>query len=145
MQAEDEGSIIHHLQDQLKKEHLLLEREQREKVKIKKDIEENIQAYYSVIIEKKGLGSVLKDDNLGNSYNFVKDLVLSLSRDVALGVEILSYSHPNHVEDLAEMLLTLFYDSFTESDPMLKKVAIFGYALAKKIGQSLKKDYERWN
>lgn len=35
------------------------------------------------------LGKVVEEDKLGNSYNFVKDLVLSLSKDIALGLEIL--------------------------------------------------------
>lgn len=64
----------------------MLEREQREKAKIKKDIETSIQSYYSVIVEKKGLGVVVKEDKLGNSYNFIKEIVMALSEDITLGV-----------------------------------------------------------
>ena len=80
---------------------------------------------------------MIKDDGLGNCYNFVKDIVLSLSEDVSLGVETLSKIPVDHVEDLTEMLLTLFYDSYTETDPYHKKTIKFGILLAKKISQQL--------
>lgn len=59
-------------------------------MKIKKLIEATIQDYYSALIEKKGLGRVISEDKLGNSYNFVKDLILNISKDVVLGVEVLT-------------------------------------------------------
>lgn len=38
-----------------------------------------------MLVEKKGLGKVITDDKLSNSYNFVKDLVINISKDVKLG------------------------------------------------------------
>lgn len=42
-----------------------------------------------MLVEKKGLGKVITDDKLSNSYNFVKDLVINISKDVKLGFEVL--------------------------------------------------------
>ena len=59
-------------------------------MKIKKDIGENIQSYYSVVVDKRGIGRIEVQDGLGNCYNFVKDIVLDLSKDELLGVTTLS-------------------------------------------------------
>lgn len=91
----------------------MLEREQREKTKIKKLIETTIQEYYSALVEKKGLGKVISEDRLGNSYNFVKDLVLSISKDVVLGVEVLTKCPVDIVDKLTSLLLGMFYESFS--------------------------------
>lgn len=41
------------------------------------------------------------------------------------------------------MLLVLFYDSYIETDPYLKKVTTFGLLLAKRICAQIKEDYEK--
>ena len=38
-----------------------------------------------MLVEKKGVGRVVAEDKLSNSYNFVKDIVLCISKDVRVG------------------------------------------------------------
>lgn len=67
-----------------------MEKEQQEKNKLKREIEDCLRAYYLALIEMKHPDNALrKDDGFDNCYNFVKDVIIAISQNVHLGRQIL--------------------------------------------------------
>lgn len=85
MKIEDEDSwtILCGLQRELKKEFLLVEKEQQEKIKLKREIEDSIRSHHALSIEiREPKAELLKDEGFGNCYNFIKDVIVGISSQV---------------------------------------------------------------
>ena len=135
-------NYLKQLQDELKKEWLLLERQQREKNKIKKEIDEKINSYFEIWVESQKNGKITNDDGFGNCYNFVKDIVLTICKDVTLGFKILSKGDENFTNDMIGIYLNILYENFCESDPYSKNITKFIILVVKEIVQYIESAYK---
>ena len=86
-----------------------------------------------MLVEKKGNGKVITDDKLSNSYNFVKDLVINISKDVKLGFEVLLLCKEETANYICPLLIAMFYENLAENDPYIKKNTRFAELLGVKI------------
>lgn len=105
---EDSWSILCDLQRGLKKEFLLVEKEQQEKIKLKREIEDSIRSYHALSIEiKDPKAELLKDEGFGNCYNFIKDVIIGISTNTALGMKIIYLAEEQST--LVKLIIQNFY------------------------------------
>jgi hypothetical protein len=68
----------------------------------------------------------------------VKDLVISVSKDVRFGFELVqNCEQQDLVQELTELFLGILYDSYSENDPYLKKDVKFSELLAREISKCI--------
>jgi hypothetical protein len=109
------------LQRELKKEFLLVEKEQQEKIKLKREIEDSIRSYHSLTIEiREPRAELLKDEGFGNCYNFIKDVVIGISTSILLGKKIVYLAEDQST--LVNLIIQNFYENIETNDPYLKDI-----------------------
>ena len=57
-------------------------------------------------------GKITNDDGFGNCYNFVKDVVLTICKDVELGFKILSEGDEEFMSNMVGIFLNILYENF---------------------------------
>jgi hypothetical protein len=124
------------LQESLKKEFLLVEKEQQEKVKLKREIEELVRCYHRQAIELYSPGSeLLKEEGFDNCYNFIKDVVVTLSSDHRLGKLILFLAEDNL--QLASLVVHGLYENIETHDPYAKEITRLMHSLMGDLQEQL--------
>lgn len=79
------------LQHRLKQEFTLKESEAVQKNRLRQMIDEQIRGYYASEVRNisQGQGRLLDDEGFGDCYNFVKEVLLLISKDPAFLVTVL--------------------------------------------------------
>lgn len=110
------------LQQHLKKEFLLIEKEQQEKVKLKKEIEDHLTFYYQTLIEAQDSTNILvKDDGFENCYNFVKDVLIGVSQNITIAHCLLKEINREDSK-LMNFFVNIVYESLESTDPFEKDI-----------------------
>lgn len=100
---------------------MLVEKEQQEKIKLKREIEESIRSHHSLSIEiRQPKAELLKDEGFGNCYNFIKDVIVGISMQIDLGRQVIFLAQDQ--SSLIHLVIHSFYENVETNDPFLKDV-----------------------
>ena len=117
----DGWAILCEIQRELKKQFLLVEKEQQQKIKLKREIEQSIRSHHSLSIEiREPKAHLLKDEGFGNCYNFIKDVIIGISLEVQLGRQVVFLAEEH--SSLIHLIIHTFYENVQTNDPFLKDV-----------------------
>lgn len=99
----------------------MVEKEQQEKIKLKREIEDSVRNYHSLSIEiREAKAELLKDEGFGNCYNFIKDVIVGISSQVELGKQVIFLAQEH--SSLIYLVIHSFYENVETNDPFLKDV-----------------------
>lgn len=112
------------LQHRLKQEFLLKESESMQKSRLKQMIEEQIKAYYACEVRNySGQGVLIEEEGFGDCYNFVKEVLLLISKDPKFLMGLLD---SNQDRDLAAKLIdpvvNVLYENLIDGDEYFKDI-----------------------
>lgn len=85
-----------------------MEKEQQEKIKLKREIEDSIRSHHALSIEiREPRAELLKDEGFGNCYNFIKDVIVGISSQIELGRQVIFLAQEH--SSLVPLIIQTFY------------------------------------
>jgi hypothetical protein len=88
-------------------------------------IDEQIRSYYACEVKNTshGKAELIEDEGFGDSYNFIKEVLLLIAKDHSFLITILEATEDHSViEKLVEPIVSILYENLIEGDEFHKDI-----------------------